>query len=588
LIEPCRVLLISPLLAILSGAPTLAQVSPGFPVSQAAPLTQPETQVILNGRSLNVAWSQRQQSIGISDTGLMRVVGVELKDTSDANRQPVQWFSQSSFEPLELSTWLTGQYRYLDITGLAQQQGWQVRPNGTTLQISTPAARVMNVRQGKQSWGDRIVVDLDRATPWQVSEQGEEVNVSLDAQINPVLVQNFVAVPGNRITALKVQASGNQMRIRVGIPTNLRPHVWTLSNPDRLVIDIRPDVTREQDIAWAPGIRWRQQIVQTSAGQFPVISLTVNLRQPGLVVKPIWSNPTTSVGTAPLSTIAQQWQVAAAINGGFFNRNNQLPLGAIRQDNRWVSGPILNRGAIAWDNAGNVAIDRLSLQESVTTTTGQRFSILALNSGYVQAGIARYTSDWGSTYAPILDNETVITVQGDRVIHQQSGGVAGQLAIPIPTNGYLLVVRANRAAASALTVDTGLTHDFSTHPSEFIQLPQILGAGPLLLQNRQIVLNPQAEQFTDAFIRQAAIRSAIGTTPDGNLLLVTIQNRLGGSGPTLTEAAQVMQQLGTIDALNLDGGSSTTLYLGGQLLNRAPQTAARVHNGIGIFIQPTP
>jgi exopolysaccharide biosynthesis protein len=71
-------------------------------------------------------------------------------------------------------------------------------------------------------------------------------------------------------------------------------------------------------------------------------------------------------------------------------------------------------------------------------------------------------------------------------------------------------------------------------------------------------------------------------------MLVTVQNRIGGLGPTLPELAQVMQQLGTVNALNLDGGSSTTLYLGGQLLNRAPRTAARVHNGIGVFIQPTP
>jgi exopolysaccharide biosynthesis protein len=52
--------------------------------------------------------------------------------------------------------------------------------------------------------------------------------------------------------------------------------------------------------------------------------------------------------------------------------------------------------------------------------------------------------------------------------------------------------------------------------------------------------------------------------------------------------AQIMQQLGAVDALNLDGGSSTSLALGGQLIDRSPVTAARVHNGIGIFIAPAP
>ncbi len=69
-------------------------------------------------------------------------------------------------------------------------------------------------------------------------------------------------------------------------------------------------------------------------------------------------------------------------------------------------------------------------------------------------------------------------------------------------------------------------------------------------------------------------------------MFAAVHNRVGGAGPTLAEHAQLMQQMGCVDALNLDGGSSTSLYLGGQLLDRFPNTAARVHNGIGIFLQP--
>ena len=82
------------------------------------------------------------------------------------------------------------------------------------------------------------------------------------------------------------------------------------------------------------------------------------------------------------------------------------------------------------------------------------------------------------------------------------------------------------------------------------------------------------------------LRSAIANTPTGNIILVAVHNRAGGKGPTLAEMAQLMQQMGTTDALNLDGGSSTSLYLGGQLVDRASATAARVHNAIGIFIEP--
>jgi exopolysaccharide biosynthesis protein len=98
-----------------------------------------------------------------------------------------------------------------------------------------------------------------------------------------------------------------------------------------------------------------------------------------------------------------------------------------------------------------------------------------------------------------------------------------------------------------------------------------------------VVVDAIAEQFSPPFAIQEADRSGIGQTADGTVMLAVTHNRIGGAGPTLGEWAQIMQRLGAVNALNLDGGSSTTLYLGGQLLDRHPSTAVRVQNGIGIF-----
>ncbi|NJO49408.1 MAG: hypothetical protein HC840_08140 [Leptolyngbyaceae cyanobacterium RM2_2_4] len=81
--------------------PTLIKISQAIPVTEG-------TQVVINGRTLSAAWSQRQQRIGIADTGLMQTVGVDLLNTESAARQPVQWFSDSSTNALVLGTWLTG------------------------------------------------------------------------------------------------------------------------------------------------------------------------------------------------------------------------------------------------------------------------------------------------------------------------------------------------------------------------------------------------------------------------------------------------------------------------------------------------
>ncbi|BDI16592.1 hypothetical protein ANSO36C_23940 [Nostoc cf. commune SO-36] len=257
---------------------------------------------------------------------------------------------------------------------------------------------------------------------------------------------------------------------------------------------------------------------------------------------------------------------------------------------RIISGyqaPILNRGAIAWNNSGQFYFGRLTLEETLITANDQRLPILFLNSGYVQSGIARYTSAWGSTYTPLTDNEIILVVEKDQIINQLPGGKVGETPIPIPQDGYLLTLRANATtAASQLPIGSAVSISSTTTPADFSRYPHIIGAGPLLVQNRQIVLDAKGEKFSNAFIAEKAIRSGICTTATGTLMITATHNRVGGYGPNLAEHAQLMQQMGCVDALNLDGGSSTSLYLGGQLLDRSPSTAARVHNGIGIFLKP--
>lgn len=561
-------------------------------LSQAIPLQQ-GNQVVINGRSLPAAWTQWQVAgstrIGISDAGLLQSFGVELLNTEDVRNQPVQWFSDPQTNPLVLPTRLTGSVRFLDITDFARQMGWQIQVNGTSLQISSAPARLLSIRQGKQPWGDRFVIELDRPASWQIDQQSGECVITLDAQIDPAVVQSFQAKLGNQITSFKLeQPLANITRLRLGIPLSLRPRVWSLPSPNRLIIDVRPDSMVDRNIVWASGLRWRSQILNVGGNQFPVVWLTINPRQPGVSLKPILPNPGNLAGIAPLLQTARLAQVAAAINGGFFNRNNQFPLGAIRLDGRWISGPILNRGAIAWNNEGEFKFERLTLQENLPLPNGQRISLTHLNSAYIQAGIARYTTDWGTAYTPLSDNEIIVSVQNNRVVGQQSATTASSQAIPIPLNGYLLVLRSNRTAATNFQVGTLLRLESLTNPPEFSRFPQIVAAGPLLLQNRQISLDAEAEKFSKAFAIEKASRSAIGQTSDGNVILAAVHTRTDGGGATLDDIAQIMQQLGAVNALNLDGGSSTTLYLGGQILDRPSRSTARVHNGIGVFVQPSP
>lgn len=558
---------------------------------------QENSQILMNGRPLTGAWAKwtdgqtGQVLIGISDSVWVRYFGGALLDNAHPTQQPVQWFSENSkILPTQLGQ--RGTIRYLAISEAARQWEWQLQVNGSVLDIRTRRSTAQAVRLSQQSWGRRLVMALDRAAPWRMAaltnsrtgRTDRQFTIEVDAALLDDPLKNLSVSAGAGLRALTVTPQQNQTLIQGVIEGQFQPQISTLDNPPRWVLDVRQPLMKPRRILWAPGIEWREEIVNLGQVQFPVTWLAINPRQPRLKLLPMWSDNGGIVGLEGLAKMAQQNQAAAAINAGFFAGDRQSPLGAIRREGTWMSSPILNRGVIAWDAQGRFSVGRLMLQEQLLTSSGA-VPITSSNSGYPQKGIARYTPLWGLTYTPVLPNEQVITVVNNQVQTVQLAQAGKTIAIP--KNGALLVARSVRVG-SELAPGVSLQYRAQASRPELEAFPNIVGAGPVLIEDGRVVVDAIAERFSPAFVAQAADRSGIGQTIDGTVLLAVTHNRIGGPGPTLGEWAQIMQRLGCVNALNLDGGSSTALYLGGQLLDRHPSTAARVQNGIGVFLVPSP
>ncbi len=73
-------------------------------------------------------------------------------------------------------------------------------------------------------------------------------------------------------------------------------------------------------------------------------------------------------------------------------------------------------------------------------------------------------------------------------------------------------------------------------------------------------------------------RTAIGQTPNGEVLLLIIDGRMPGYsvGCTVGELAQIMERYGAVQACNLDGGSSSILYYNGQEISK-PSAANKIN-----------
>ena len=113
-----------------------------------------------------------------------------------------------------------------------------------------------------------------------------------------------------------------------------------------------------------------------------------------------------------------------------------------------------------------------------------------------------------------------------------------------------------------------------------------VGAGPALVSNGQVRVSTNEEVFFGSAIPNTHPRTAAGIRGDGTLLLVVVDGRQPVSrGVDLEQLAALMVDLGAEEALNLDGGGSSSLFVNGELLNRpSGVTVAReVMSAIGVF-----
>jgi exopolysaccharide biosynthesis protein len=124
----------------------------------------------------------------------------------------------------------------------------------------------------------------------------------------------------------------------------------------------------------------------------------------------------------------------------------------------------------------------------------------------------------------------------------------------------------------------------------------IVSAAPVLLRDGQLAIDADTEGVIDshdlsfgyAWAEQRQPRTMAGIDRQGRLLLVTVDGRQPGvsEGVTIEEGAHLMQRLGAVDALNLDGGGSSAMAVTGALVNHPSDAAGERPIGDAVIVTP--
>jgi len=550
-----------------------AQLPEPLPELRQAPSLQGQ-QLRIDGLELRSSWQWEGLNRSQPDQLWLPLELLESHLGFRRHQGQLEWFGRR--QPLaELPQRTLGDEVGLEVADWLAQVGVVIRLDDQKLQLTLPSADLQGMRRGKGSTADRLVLDLDG--PALVQRVGDDLHVGLRS----------TAAQQRELRRLRlIPQQGPDSLVLKGQATRLR--TLSLATPWRVVLDgVRtggPATTAAQLPLGNPAIaRWlrrglvlEERTVTVGVKPLRVLRTGGDLSRIGLTMTPL-TMAGQQQGLRFLHQLSQPANAVIAINGGFFNRILQLPLGALRQQGQWLSGPILNRGVVAWGDTDQLQFGRLQLDQQLQVNGGRRWGLSYLNSGYVQRGLSRYTRAWGPIYRPLSGEEEALLVQGGRVT-QRFDRASIRRGVLIPADGELVVARGG-TPLPAKPGDAVMLRQRTT--SGLGDQANVLGGGPLLMQGGQIVLNGRAEGFSPDFLALTAPRTVVGQGTGGTWLLAL--RGAAGSDPTLLETALAAQQLGLKDALNLDGGSSTTVVVAGRTVMNGRGSAPRVHNGLGFI-----
>ena len=290
-------------------------------------------------------------------------------------------------------------------------------------------------------------------------------------------------------------------------------------------------------------------------------------------------------GRGPVLDAARRRHAIAAVNAGFFALGNGDPTGVLRIDGLLVSDVSRPRAAVAigHDRRGRPTLtaDLATVAADIVISGAARPVRLAgIDTTRTLGGLVLFTPRYGA------DTGTAPTGVEWVIGRAPRGG----------RHQYVVRERRERAGRSAIPRDGAVLSyggDAPPPPLDWLtpgrevrlreqwvpgsgraanrwrEADDVVGGAGLLMRAGRPVTTWAAERVSDSFLGRHP-RTMVGADRAGALWLVVVDGRQPESslGMTLVELQRLAQRLDLVEAVNLDGGGSTTLVAGDRVINR--------------------
>lgn len=468
----------------------------------------------------------------------LRDLGVEV--TVLPSRVALQAAGVRQSLPLSQMRWdASGQVR-LPLSALEERLGLQtLRLGGRLYLIPRPARLLAVIRIAS---GARLV--LDRFTPVTVRSSGESLTLTL-FNARPSVVSETLSWregPIRRVHVTPRPPARIQLQLRLRAPARVR---LARQEGTRFRLDLLLETVPRRETL-GPGIRYLETQRPTPAGPTALHILRFDRFQERFRLETLL--PAVWGAREPLTVLATRHDVLAAINANFFDPDTGTPIGLLVHRGRLEGDDHAGRGFVGVDAQGRVRFGR-GRARAWAEGPGQALELDGLNRPPRPGELVWISAAYGRLLR-FATPTALLRVAAGRIVARYEA----RTLLPQAAAGFLIATGGARTRIEGLKVGDPLRLRYEL---EGVDLPPVeaVGAGPLLLRDGAIVLDPQRERFSRDFAQKRAARAAVGLSAEGALILLVTT----GPGLTLAELAEVLAAQGAQDAVALDGGGSASL-----------------------------
>ncbi len=286
-----------------------------------------------------------------------------------------------------------------------------------------------------------------------------------------------------------------------------------------------------------------------------------------------------AVGLETVSSLAARHGALAGVNSGYFRTTGTYrgdSVGVEVLNGKLMSEPNNVRaavGLIEGDKKQELILGHLEFEGEIVAGGKAEHAIGGLNRPRGDNELLIFTPEFHRT--TLTDpNGLELVVRRGRVVEQRDHKGSSV----IPSDGYVIAASGSARdwAVQNLRPGTRVRLILNTSPTENEQTnlwkraSSIVGGGPQLIKNGRVEITNAAEKILPAFVSDGHPRTAIAKLKSGQVLLVTVDGRQPGEsiGMSLPMLAELLLEFGALEAINLDGGGSTTMVIKNKLVNK--------------------